>query len=72
MDTWSLWVCSSKQQRSNPAWSLWVLLKHYSLCDKISEERQAELKNLKLVIIDEISMVKVDMLYMLDVKNIKN
>ena len=42
--------------------------KHYSLSDKIRDKRRAELKNLKIVIIDEISMVKVDMLYMLDLR----
>ena len=42
--------------------------KHFSLSDKIRDKRRAELKNLKIVIIDEISMVKVDMLYMLDLR----
>ena len=42
--------------------------KHFSLSDKIRDKRRTELKNLKLVIIDEISMVKVDMLYMLDLR----
>ena len=42
--------------------------KHFSLGDKVRDKRRAELKNLKIVIIDEISMVKVDMLYMLDLR----
>ena len=42
--------------------------KHFSLSGKIIDKRRAELKNLKVVIIDEISMVKVDMLYMIDLR----
>ena len=42
--------------------------KFFSLSDKTRDIRRAALKNLKLVIIDEISMVKSDMLYMLDLK----
>ena len=42
--------------------------KHYSLSDKIRDEKRAALRNLKIVIIDEISMVKSDMLYQLDVR----
>ena len=42
--------------------------KHYSLSGKIIDKRRAELKNLKIVVIDEISMVKVDMLYMIDLR----
>ena len=41
---------------------------HYSLSDKMRDQRRAQLKNLKMVIIDEISMVKADMLYMLDLR----
>ena len=41
---------------------------HYSLSDKLRDQRRTTLKNLKLVIIDEISMVKSDMLYMLDLR----
>ena len=41
---------------------------HFSLSDKIRDQRRATLRNLKLVIIDEISMVKSDMLYMLDLR----
>ena len=41
---------------------------HYSLSDKIRDKKRAQLKNLKIVIIDEISMVKADMLYMLDLR----
>ena len=39
-----------------------------SLSDKIRDKRRVELQNLKLVIIDEVSMVKADMLYMLDLR----
>ena len=42
--------------------------KHYSLSDKSRDQKRAMLKNLKLVIIDEISMVKSDMLYQLDLR----
>ena len=40
----------------------------YSLSDKSRDARRAALKNLVMVIIDEISMVKSDMLYMLDLR----
>ena len=40
----------------------------FSLSDKTRDVRRVALRNLKLVIIDEISMVKSDMLYMLDLK----
>ena len=39
--------------------------KHYSLSDKSRDKKRAALKNLKIIIIDEISMVKSDMLYKL-------
>ena len=42
--------------------------KHYSLSDKIRDARKSLLKNLKMIIIDEISMVKADMLYQLDLR----
>merc|ERR1711867_354172 len=42
--------------------------KHYSLSDKLRDARKNILKNLKLIIIDEISMVKADMLYQLDLR----
>ena len=42
--------------------------KHYSLSDKNRDQKRAALKNLKIVIIDEISMVKADMLYQLDLR----
>ena len=42
--------------------------KHYSLSDKQRDKTKLALKNLKIVIIDEISMVKADMLYQLDIK----
>ena len=42
--------------------------KYTSLSDKMRDKRRAELRNLKLVIIDEVSMVKADMLYMLDLR----
>ena len=41
---------------------------HYSLNDKVRDQKRNIMKNLKLVIIDEISMVKSDMLYMLDLR----
>ena len=42
--------------------------KHYSLSDKIRDEKRNLFKNLKIIIIDEVSMVKADMLYQLDLK----
>ena len=42
--------------------------KYYSLSDKSRDQKRAELKNLKMVIIDEVSMVKSDMLYQLDLR----
>ena len=42
--------------------------KHYSLSDKSRDQKRAALKNLKMVIIDEVSMVKADMLYQLDLR----
>ena len=41
---------------------------HYSLSDKARDKKRAQLKNLKTVIIDEVSMVKADMLYQLDLR----
>ena len=42
--------------------------KYYSLSDKKRDEKRSLFKNLKIVIIDECSMVKSDMLYQLDLK----
>ena len=42
--------------------------KFYSLSDKIRDQKRAALRNLRTVIIDEISMVKADMLYQLDLR----
>ena len=42
--------------------------KHYSLSDKNRDEKRTMFKNLKMIIIDEVSMVKSDMLYQLDLK----
>ena len=42
--------------------------KHFSLSDKIRDQKIKLMKNLKLLIIDEISMVKADMLYQLDLR----
>jgi len=41
---------------------------HFSLSDKRRDKTRTELKNLKLIIIDEISMVKADQLYQLDLR----
>ena len=41
---------------------------YFNLSDKIRDEKRAQLKQLKVVIIDEISMVKSDMLYQLDLR----
>ena len=40
--------------------------KHYSLSDKKRDETRCLLKNLRFVIIDEVSMIRSDMLYQLD------
>lgn len=42
--------------------------KHFSLSDKMRDQKIRLMKNLKLLIIDEISMVKSDMLYQLDLR----
>ena len=42
--------------------------KHYSLSDKSRDEKRTIFKNLRLIIIDEVSMVKSDMIYQLDLK----
>ena len=42
--------------------------KHYSLSDKTRDAKKNILRNLKMLIIDEISMVKSDMLYQLDLR----
>ena len=42
--------------------------KHYSLSDRTRDARKNILKKLKVIIIDEISMVKADMLYQLDLR----
>ena len=41
---------------------------YFSLNDKTRDARRRSLKNLKIVIIDEFSMVKADMLYQLDLR----
>ena len=42
--------------------------KHYSLSDKKRDKTRILLKNLRVVIIDEISMIKADLLYQLDLR----
>ena len=42
--------------------------KHYSLSDKSRDEKRILFRDLKIIIIDEVSMVKADMLYQLDLK----
>ena len=42
--------------------------KFYSLSDKMRDKRRSILKNLKMIIIDEISMMKADLLYQLDLR----
>ena len=42
--------------------------KYYSLSDKTRDKKRATMKNLRMVIVDEISMVKADMLYQLDLR----
>ena len=41
---------------------------HYSLSDKKRDEKRTIFQNLKILIIDEVSMVKSDMIYQLDLK----
>ena len=55
-------------QTMNAAFGFSFDNKYRSLSDKLRDKRRAELQNLKLVIIDEVSMVKSDMLYMLDLR----
>ena len=40
----------------------------FSLSDKTRDERRNQLENLKMVIVDEFSLIKADMLYILDLK----
>ena len=40
----------------------------FSLSDKVREERRNQLENLQVVIIDEFSFIKADMLYLLDLR----
>ena len=42
--------------------------KHYSLNDKVKDQKKTIMRNLKLVIVDEVSMMKVDMLYQMDLR----
>ena len=42
--------------------------KHYSLSDKARDEKRTLFRNLRMIIIDEVSMIKSDMLYQLDLK----
>ena len=42
--------------------------KHYSLSDKTRDAKKNIMRNLKLIVIDEISMVKSDMIYQLDLR----
>ena len=42
--------------------------KHYSLSDKTRDEKRRMMRKLKIVVIDEVSMVKSDMLYQIDLK----
>ena len=42
--------------------------KHFSLSDKIRDTKRTQLKNLRILIIDEVSMVKSDMLYQIDLR----
>ena len=42
--------------------------KHYSLSDKKRDEMRSLLTNLRVLIIDEMSMIKSDMLYQLDLR----
>ena len=41
---------------------------HFSLSDKRRDEKRSQLQNLRVVIIDEISMVKSDLLFQLDMR----
>lgn len=42
--------------------------KHYSLSDKIRDMKKGQFKNLEIVIVDEVSMMKSDMNYQLDLR----
>ena len=42
--------------------------KHYSLSDKSRDQKRAIMKCLKVIIVDEVSMVKSDLLYQLDLR----
>ena len=55
-------------QTLTSAFNLPFSTKHESLSDKVRDIKRIELQNLTLVIIDEISMVKADQLYQLDLR----
>jgi hypothetical protein len=57
-----------KGQTMHSAFSFPFGNEHYSLSDKTRDKRRTEMQNLKMVIIDEISMVKADQLYQLDLR----
>ena len=42
--------------------------KHYSLSDKVRDQKKRDFRNLKLLEIDEVSMVKSDLFYQLDLR----
>ena len=55
-------------QTLHHAFSLSFGNEFFSLSDKIRDERRRMLKNLTILVIDEFSMVKSDMLYQLDLR----
>ena len=57
-----------KGQTLHHAFSFGFGNEFYSLSDNVRDERRCELQNLKMVIVDEFSMVKSDMLYQLDLR----
>ena len=57
-----------KGQTLHNAFSFGFGNEFFSLGDKVRDERRCELENLKIVIVDEFSMMKADMLYQLDLR----
>ena len=42
--------------------------KHYSLSDKVRDRKKNQFKNLEMILLDEVSMVKSDMMFQLDLR----
>ena len=57
-----------KGQTMHSAFSFPFGNEHYSLSDKSRDKKRTEMQNLKFVIIDEVSMIRSDQLFQLDLR----